>query len=478
VNKDKCKGGLKLKSITNLSKKVKYIYKDIHKMKKISELIEYISEQSIEKVATLLLIIWVVSPILMMFLNTSIQDVDQSILPFKQYVTSIYWYQILQTTGFLGCILGIIIFSKSILKAKIQKIPVKQYIKNNLMYICLAFMLFWSIISCVVSNNIDISFNGTIYRKEGLITYFTYYGIFCCGYVVRKKRFIQYILEIFTLVATVLSILTLINSEALNNFFGLTVNTAVFSQFNHFAYYLCMSLMCTLLLFQTEKKSIPKLMFRITIFAVITAGLVENGALGPYLAVIIGLLCSVILAIWLNKKLLKRTLIAVCVFISVTAIMNISNDHTFSDFKTLSGDISKIASEAPDVDSAGTGRWILWMNGLRFISEKPVLGYGPDNLGEQYAKANIGTDRPHNELIQFAASIGIPAAIFYIIAIYSYFLVFLKVRKRVSTLEIAMLCGVIAYLVSSMFGNTMYYTSPFFFMILGLSAGRQKLLLE
>ena len=142
MNKDKCKGGLKLKSITNLSKKVKYIYKDIHKMKKISELIEYISEQSIEKVATLLLIIWVVSPILMMFLNTSIQDVDQSILPFKQYVTSIYWYQILQTTGFLGCILGIIIFSKSILKAKIQKIPVKQYIKNNLMYICLAFMLF------------------------------------------------------------------------------------------------------------------------------------------------------------------------------------------------------------------------------------------------------------------------------------------------------------------------------------------------
>jgi len=465
-----------LESITNLSKKMKYIYDDIHKMKKVSELIDYIPIKSIEKVATLLLVIWVLSPIIVMFSNCSMQDMEDLDFMFKQIAITTSWYEILQTTGFLGCILGIIIFSKSILKAKTQKISIKQYIKNNLICIFLVLMLFWSIISCLASDNIDISFNGTLYRKEGLVTYFTYYGIFCCGYVVRNKRFIKYILEIFTLVATVLSILTLINSKVLNNFFGLTVNTAVFSQFNHFAYYLCMSLMCALLLFQTEKKSTLKLMFRLTIFAVITSGLVENGALGPYLAVIIGLLFSVILTIWLNKKLLKQTLIAVGIFISITVIMNISNDHTFSDFNTLKGDISKIASEAPDVDSAGTGRWILWMNGLKFISEKPVLGYGPDNLGEQYAKVNISTDRPHNELIQFAASLGIPAAIFYIIAIASYFLVFLKLRKRASTLEIGMLCTVIDYLVSSMFGNTMYYTSPFFFMILGLSAGSQKLL--
>jgi hypothetical protein len=79
-------------------------------MEKVSELVDYIPIQSIERVATLLLIIWVISPIVVMFSNNYIQDVEQSILPFKQYVTSIYWYQILQTIGFLGCILGIIIF--------------------------------------------------------------------------------------------------------------------------------------------------------------------------------------------------------------------------------------------------------------------------------------------------------------------------------------------------------------------------------
>lgn len=324
-------------------------------------------------------------------------------------------------------------------------------------------------------DNISLSFNGTQYRKEGLVTYFAYYGIFCCGYVIRNKRFVKCILEFFTFSATLLSILMLINSQTLNDMLGLNDKSAVFSNSNHFAYYLCMSLMCALLLFETEKTSTLKLMFRITIFAIITAALVENESLGPYLAVAVGLVCSVILIIWLDKKKLKRVLIAIVVFIIVTFIMNISNNHLYIDLKIFGIDIFKIV-KAQDRIHVGSDRWPLWMNGLRFITEKPLFGYGPDNLGAQYAKVNITIDRPYNELIQFAASLGIPAALFYIIALAVHFIVFLKQRKQVSTVEITMLCTVIAYLASSMFGNTMYYTSPFFFMLLGLSGGMQKLL--
>lgn len=442
-------------------------------MTKVSELIDYISIKSIEKVAVLLLIIWGVSPIIVMLSNNFIQDVEQPVIVmFKQ----VYWYAILQTIGFLGCILGIINFSKSILNSKIQKISTKQYIKNNAFQVFLLLMLIWSILSCLASDNVILSFNGTLYRKEGVVTYFTYYGIFCCGYLVRNKRFIHYILEFFTLSATILSLLMLINSKTLNDLFSLSVNSSVFCQFNHFAYYLCMSLMCTLLIFIVEKKSISKLVLRIAIFAIITAALVKNGSLGPYLAVIVGLISSVILAFWLDKKLLKRVVIIVIVFVSVTLIMNISNDHTYKDFKILRGDVSKIVEKSSDAENAGTGRWILWVNGVRFISEKPIFGYGPDNLGEQYAKAKISTDRPHNEIIQFAASLGIPAAIFYIIALAVHFGVFFKHRNQIARLEIGILCTIIAYLASSMFGNTMYYTSPFFFMILGISGGMQKVL--
>lgn len=460
-----------MKSIINISEKIKNTYKDIHKMTKISELIDYISMQSIEKVAAILLIIWTLSPIIIMFSYTHTQDIEEYFLLTLKHI---YWYQILQTIGFLGCILNIIVFSKSILNAKKERISIKQYLKNNIFSLFLFLMLFWSILSCLISENFEIAFNGTLYRKEGLITYFTYFGILGCGYVIRNKRFIHYIFEFFTLSSTVLSVLMLINSETLNKLFGFSVRSTVFLQFNHLGYYLCMSLMGVLLLFQREKKSIPKMMFRIVIFAIITAALVENGSLGPYLAVMVGLISSVILAIWLNKKLLKRVLMLIGVFMIVTLGMSVSNHHLFMDFKTLGSDISKVVHASPDVGKAGTGRWVLWMNGLRFISEKPIFGYGPDNLGGEYAKVNISTDRPHNEIIQFAASLGIPAALFYIIAIAVHFIVFLKQRKWVSRLEIGILCIVIAYLASSMFGNTMYYTSPFFFMLLGVSAGMQN----
>jgi hypothetical protein len=56
-------------------------------------------------------------------------------------------------------------------------------------------------------------------------------------------------------------------------------------------------------------------------------------------------------------------------------------------------------------------------------------------------------------------------------ALFIYLKDFVKNRKYVSTFGFALLSVVIAYLVSSLFGVTMYYTSPFFFMIFGLSVG-------
>ncbi|MBN7574177.1 hypothetical protein C1H57_00020 [Clostridium sp. 2-1] len=459
----------------NIRKKIRNIYKDIHQMTKVSELINYIPEQLIERLALLLLILWVLSPLIVILSNNFVNDVEKTyILMFKQ----LYWYEILQTIGFLGCILGVITFSKSILQAKVEKVSLQNYIKSNLFYIFLFMMIIWSVISCFNSDNIDISLNGTLYRKEGVITYFTYCGIFCCGYVVRNRRLIKIIFEFFTLCAVVLSLLTLVDSKELNNALGLTSDSSIFSQFNHYAYYLCMSIMSASLLFITEKKSTQKLIFRIIIFSVITAALIKNGSFGPYIAVIVGLIFSIIFSILLDRKILKRVVIVASVFIAITLGMNISNSHTYKDFWTLGGDIFKIAEKSPDADKAGTGRWILWVNGVRFISERPLFGYGADNLGDQYAKVNVNTDRAHNEIIQFAASLGIPAAILYIAALATYFIFFIKKRKQFLRLDIYILCIVIAYLASSMFGNTMYYTSPFFFMILGISSGRQKLLLK
>jgi hypothetical protein len=68
-----------------------------------------------------------------------------------------------------------------------------------------------------------------------------------------------------------------------------------------------------------------------------------------------------------------------------------------------------------------------------------------------------------------AASLGIPAALFYIIAIASYFLLLLKNRRKLNAAAFGCYGITFSYLVSSMFGVSIFYTTPFYFMFLGLT---------
>ena len=140
-----------------------------------------------------------------------------------------------------------------------------------------------------------------------------------------------------------------------------------------------------------------------------------------------------------------------------------------NNFFILFKDTTKIVSNDETAGQAGSSRWKLWVTALDFIKNRPIFGYGPDSLGKPYEELNIKIDRPHNEYLQFAASLGIPALIFYLSALFLVFKRAFKNRKNISTNTIIALCSVLAYLVSAFFGNTMFYTSPYFFILLAIS---------
>lgn len=110
------------------------------------------------------------------------------------------------------------------------------------------------------------------------------------------------------------------------------------------------------------------------------------------------------------------------------------------------------------------------MNAAKFLREKPVLGYGPDNLEEEYAKVNIKETRPHNEYLQYAVCLGVPALLLYLGALLNIFIRNFKQRKLLSEGNIIALVASFGYLASAFFGNTMYYTTPYFFIILAIAA--------
>jgi O-antigen ligase len=196
-----------------------------------------------------------------------------------------------------------------------------------------------------------------------------------------------------------------------------------------------------------------------------------NGSFGPILAVIVGFLGAIVLFAFVRKEKLKRVAAALLIFLAVMGLTNLKTPRIENDVRIFSGDIKEVITNDEKAAKAGSGRWELWVAGVQFALERPVFGYGPDNLGPQYQKLDFDLDRPHNELIQFAASLGFPALMFYLLAMLGHLVRFLRSAKRLSPLLLGIFVAVGTYLVSSLFGNTMYYTTPYFFAVLGISAG-------
>ena len=214
-------------------------------------------------------------------------------------------------------------------------------------------------------------------------------------------------------------------------------------------------------------------------YTLIAYATIYNNTFGCYLAVCIFLVIYAIYA--LIKKVDRKVIFA------AIAIFTILSCITFKDGKNLAYenlsefafDIKSIIIKIMNLDvedeemeenfeSAGTDRMKLWVNGIKFIQKKPIIGYGPETLRHQYLiNSRIDQDRPHNLIIYLACVSGIPGMLLYMTAV--GIIVVKGIKKLLSQNKdgIIYLIIIITYLISSMFGNSMYYTSPYFFIFLG-----------
>lgn len=446
-------------------------------IKTVGELMDYIPRQTIKKIAFVLLMFWTITPIVILGYGffARINDAADWVTKLNQMnKMTISWYRMLLQISFLGGFLAIVAFAKSLRDARKADFNIKSYIRERFLPISLLLMLVWTFISYIVNyigGETSVSLVGGDYKREGLLMYLAFVGMFSCAYLVRDEKYIKLLLKTQSLVALVLSLLHLINNESINKLFGLTENSAVFLNKNHYAYYICMSAMCALFLFVSEENSKIKQGISLIIFAIIVASLSLNGSLGPYIATASALISSLILGIWLSRKHLPKILVGLGVFILVTLVMNMSRGHLYSDLQILGNEFYMIFAGDEDLSGIGSGRWILWEEGINFIKERPIFGCGPAALSDLYEETLGMANRPHNEFIEYGAAIGIPGLIFYIIALFTYLKEFFVKRKSVTTLGLGLLCVVIAYLVSSLVGVKMYHSGAFFFMFFGLSAG-------
>lgn len=463
-------------------------YLQLKQAKSLAELLGHIPGIYFQKVLLFLLGYFTLSPVMMVvLLNCG--------------VTFFNPYYLLLQMGYVGMVVSGLLFYKraheqtrSPIKS-LKKTEIKQWLWQHGSYLCLTAVLLLAILATIFSTDSRLSFFGDYYRKEGLLTIGAYVGIFMAASGLRNEKLKKRLVEIFVLVSLFLGIIVILQWRGLpiqsvvyqfgiNDSKAFVLWAAIFHNINHYGYYLSMAIMVTAGFFVFEERKILKACWCL-VFSLLTWVLIKNNTFGAYLGVCAGLLLLMVICIN-RKEGFRKMLILVAVFIGISFVANGIMGQVKSNFVVLVEDTKKIAqvtvvpAEAKEdanvsANLAGNGRWILWKGAIEIIRKHPVLGVGPDNLAGYYEIKGIPWDRPHNELLQIGASLGVPAMIFYLSALGLGFFQIFRNLKKMSKTEIIAVGAVGGYLVSAMFGNTMYYTYPYFLIFLAIAlTGAQK----
>ena len=450
-----------------------------------------------EELSSNLILIWCAIPLLISVLYAcGVEFLD----------STSFWELIMRMIGYIGLIIGLFVllsfvshfgidvlnelstkFSKitkkdyklSVYNAANDKIDRKTKALDFLPILTLIIFLLWTLLSCAFSTSKYMAFNGDIFRNEGFMTYMSYAGYILLGLTISNNSFLlKRIAVAFISVGTLLSVCVLLNDiESLSVFINKclypNLHSSVFYNSNHFAYYLLLATLVTAFLYLTSDIDHHKLMF-ILVYVLFIYTIIINDTFGVYLALFLTLLVFSLFEFIKPKFGFKKVFVLLCLFLFVSIASLIVTKNVLINFYTFFGDAFSFGNymvgelNESEVASAGTGRGKLWINSVRAILDRPILGYGLDSGANVFMAYGITMDRPHNMLLQMALFTGVPGVILY----YSTYIIgivrLLRRRSDLSKVACASTFLVLGYTISSAFGNSMFYTSPYYLIIFGI----------
>lgn len=338
------------------------------------------------------------------------------------------------------------------------------------------------IVSTIFSIKLNRSIFGQPNRHEGIIMI----GIYILIYYSAKNFFKHYksFVPIVLSLASILTILAIIQFydiiPTLKNIYNVKSANATLNNSNIFANFITIfiPMAFSIYILKGEKNN---WFYNILLFT----GMLISLARSAYLA--FGVYTILILIYILknkNKKYIKRFAILSVCFVILCGIVNYASDNRISKRGELM--VKETYSMKDGItDKMGSSRIYYWKVVLMLISERPLLGYGPDTI--KYAIKYVHPDifksffystkgaiieKAHNEWLQIAATMGIPAMLIYTAFIVLVLKDNLKtfMRNKVSFVFTTILIG---YLVQALFNISVIGVAPIFWLILGLS-GNEK----
>ena len=426
-------------------------------MKKINDFINSIKDKYLSKISFIILLLWTTSPVVAYIIKFLFNE------DYKDYYTNIIYI-----IGSIGIIMYMIFF----VKLKNDEFNIKKFIPEVLITILLIISYF----SSILCKNPKLAFFGEGYRNEGLIIYIMYIGFILLSSILNDQKYIRYIFKSIILSGLIITILSFFKKDF--NYH----NPNIFYQFNHYGYYLMINTMLTAFMIIDNKKIIKKILYSL-IYIFFLYLLIRNNTFGCFLAISISFIFLFIYSI--TKKYERKNVIIIITIFIITSFCisffdikigeNVNHKNSkgivSDNFLTISKDIKNIINkDKKGLEKAGTGRGLLWKEAINYTLKHPLLGGGMEHLRNYYHKKGITyNDRPHNIILQVSSFIGIPGAIIYIIFI--LYIAISNYKLLNNTVHIMTYFTAMCYFISSLFGNSMYYTSPYFMILLGLLIG-------
>ena len=180
-----------------------------------------------------------------------------------------------------------------------------------------------------------------------------------------------------------------------------------------------------------------------------------------------------------NKEYLKRTAILfVCFALIFTYLFTVKSSFVKTKVKTISNEV-KVATTQGVNEKMGSNRIQIWRITIDLIKKYPIFGVGTDNLKsalhnnlttdyiEFIERTKVGIDKAHNEYLQIAVTLGIPALVVYLV----FIVLVLKGKEKqiFNNLNIFIIySSIICYLVQAFFNISTIGIAPLFWFALGL----------
>ena len=335
-------------------------------------------------------------------------------------------------------------------------------------------------ISTMLSSNINTSILGSRRRYEGMLVLFTYILIYFCA-----KKFLNYknknnllkvlyVIYISICILGVLQYYIKIPNQNLYPIFNKGV-CGTFGNTNFIGSFLSLGIPIFTILYIIKGKKLSFITSILVFFCLIACG-----ARSSWVAFAVFVFILLIYLIKMkNKEYLKRTAILfVCFALIFTYLFTVKSSFVKTKVKTISNEV-KVATTQGVNEKMGSNRIQIWRITIDLIKKYPIFGVGTDNLKsalhnnlttdyiEFIERTKVGIDKAHNEYLQIAVTLGIPALVVYLV----FIVLVLKGKEKqiFNNLNIFIIySSIICYLVQAFFNISTIGIAPLFWFALGL----------